>query len=58
MWSDMIIETTYMKYGKGPSGMIDITTKPGSVQIWTNSYHIVNKTLRTLQNSLNKMKKL
>ena len=39
IWSDMMVETTYMKYGKGPSGMPSITTKPHSVQIWT--YEIV-----------------
>ena len=26
IWSDMGIETTYMKHGKGPSGIIGITT--------------------------------
>ena len=49
IWSDMMIETTYMKYGKGPSGLIGITTNPRSVQIWSNSHHIVNETLRNLE---------
>ena len=44
----MMTETTYMKYGKGPSGMIGIVTKPHSVQIWANSHHIVNETLHSL----------
>lgn len=44
IWSDMMIETTYMKYGKGPSGIMGITTNPQSVQIWSNSDHIVNET--------------
>ena len=34
IWSDMMIETTYMQYGKVPSDLIDITTNPRSVQIW------------------------
>ena len=38
----MMIETTYMKYEKGPLGMIGITAKPCSEQIWANSHHIVN----------------
>ena len=44
----MMTETTYMKYGKGPSGMIGIVTKPHSVQISANSHHIVNETLHSL----------
>ena len=31
----MMIETTYMRYGKGPDGIIGVTTKPTSVQIWS-----------------------
>ena len=27
IWSDMMIETTYLKYGKDLSGMIGFTTK-------------------------------
>ena len=42
IWLDMMIETTYMKYEKGPLGMIGITAKPCSEQIWANSHHIVN----------------
>ena len=45
-WSDMMIETTYMKYGKGPSGMIGIVTKPQSVQIWANSHHMNTETCK------------
>ena len=47
-WSDMMIETTYMKYGKGPSGMISTATKPRSMQTWANSHQIVNETLHNL----------
>ena len=34
LWTDMIIETTYMKKGKGPGGLIGITTSPRSTIIW------------------------
>ena len=27
MWTDMMIETTFMRYGKGPRGLIGITLK-------------------------------
>ena len=33
----MIIENTYMGYGKGHGGIIVATTKPRSVQVWSNS---------------------
>ena len=28
IWSDMAIETTYMRYGHDHSGIIDLTMKP------------------------------
>lgn len=28
MWSDMFIETTLMRYGKSPGGLIGVTLKP------------------------------
>ena len=41
-WSDIMIETTYMKYGKGSSGLIGITINPRSVLVWSNSHHVVH----------------
>ena len=40
IWFDMVIETTYMKYGKGPSGLIGITTNPRSCSnmVYQSSY--------------------
>ena len=34
IWFDMAIETTYMKHGKCPSGIIGMTTKPRTLEIW------------------------
>ena len=34
MWTNMMIETTFMRYGKGPRGMIGITLKPESLKTW------------------------
>ena len=28
IWINMLIETTFMRYGKGPTGLIGVTTKP------------------------------
>ena len=40
IWTDMSIESTYMKIGKGPSGLIGITTNERSVKIWANGHHL------------------
>ena len=32
IWSDMHIETTFMRHGKGPRGLIGITLKPKAVK--------------------------
>ena len=33
IWLDMMIETIFMKYGKGPAGIIRKTTNPRTIQI-------------------------
>ena len=48
IWSDMIIETTFMRYGKGPCGLIGVTLKPKAVQKWANSLHIGTHVLTDL----------
>ena len=44
----MMIDSTYMKYGKGTGGIIGTTTKPRSVQIWSNSLPSYNDLLTDL----------
>ena len=39
IWSDMLIETSYMKDGKGPMGVIGFTTKPATMKVWAKSLH-------------------
>ncbi len=34
LWSDMYIETTFMRYGHGQGGIIGITLKPETLKIW------------------------
>ena len=36
----MMIETTFMRYGKGPNGIIGITLKPNTLKTWAPSLHI------------------
>ena len=48
IWTDMLIETTFMRYRKGPTRLIGVTTKPRAVQIWAKSLHSCNKVLKDL----------
>lgn len=42
IWSDMSIETTFMRYGHSKSGIIGVTLKPETVKTWTYSIHACN----------------
>ena len=37
IWSDMAIETTFMRYGHGQSGIIGITLRPETLKTWAHS---------------------
>ena len=39
IWSDMFIETTFMRYGEGPVGLVGVTLKPSTIKRWTLSLH-------------------
>lgn len=39
MWTDMMIETTFMRYGKGPRGIIGVTLKPNTLKTWALSLY-------------------
>ena len=38
----MIIETHYVRHGKGPQRIIGKTTNQGVIKIWTEIYHSTN----------------
>ena len=40
IWSDQMIETTVMRYGHGPSGMVGITFNEKALDRWAKSLHI------------------
>ncbi len=42
IWSDMVIETTYMRFGHGQSGIIGLTLKPETLKTWAYSLHTCN----------------
>ena len=43
IWSDMFIETTFMRYGHGPEGIIEITFKPETDKTWALGLHICSR---------------
>jgi len=41
IWSDMFIESTFMRYGHGKAGIVGITLKPETLKTWALSRHIL-----------------
>ena len=51
MWTDIMIETTFMRYGKCPRGLIGITLKPNAMKTWALSLPIcccIHKDIREM----------
>ena len=48
IWSDMFIETTFMRYRKGSGGIAGVTLQPNIVKKWANSLHITTQILKDL----------
>ena len=48
IWSDMAIETTFMRYGHGQSGIIGITMRPETLKTWAYSFHACNTVVSSL----------
>ena len=48
LWSDMFIETTFMRYGHGKAGIIGITLKPETLKTWALSLHVCGQILEDL----------
>ena len=40
LWSDLYIETTFMRYGHSPGGIVGITLQPSTLKRWALSLHI------------------
>jgi hypothetical protein len=49
IWSDLFIETTYMRYGKGPSGIIGSTLNDSTLAIWALSLSIFGQLKNDLE---------
>lgn len=52
IWSDMFIETTFMRYGHEAGGIVGITLQPAIVTRWALSLHISSQ----LRNALAMLK--
>ena len=48
IWSDMAIETTYMRYGHGQSGIICLTLRTETLKVWAYSLHACNTVINCL----------
>jgi len=46
IWSDMFIESTFMRYGHSPGGIIGITLKPSTLKRWALSLHICSQLVK------------
>jgi len=49
IWSDMMIETTLMKFGSSPGGLVGITLKPNSVTRWAYSFHKLSQMIKDIK---------
>ena len=54
----MGIETTYMKHGKGPSGIIGTTTNERTVRVWSSGHHLLGAVLNELESLRDKSGKV
>lgn len=48
IWTDMLIESTFMRYGHGRSGIVGITLKPETLKTWALSRHICSQLVEDL----------
>ena len=54
IWSDMYIETTFMRYGHNKGGIIGITLKPEMLKVWALSLYTCNSLESSLDNMIEK----
>ena len=48
VWTDQLIESTYMRFGKGPGGIIGVTLNPSTLQVWALSMHACGSLLKDM----------
>ncbi len=55
VWSDMFLESTFMHYGHGRTGIVGITLKPETLKTWALSRHICSHIMEDLANMRGKI---
>ena len=53
IWTDMAIESTYMRYGHGHSGIIGVTLNEEAVRTWAYSMHACSRVVSSLEEMRN-----
>lgn len=48
VWSDMFMESTFIRYGHGRTGIVVITLKPETLIPWALSRHIWSRIMKDL----------
>jgi hypothetical protein len=48
IWSDLFIESTFMRYGHSKGGIVGITLKPEALKVWALSRHLCAELLSSL----------
>ena len=49
IWSDMYIESTFMRYGHGPGGIIGITLNQQALKRWALSLHVCSRIIKDVK---------
>ena len=53
IWTDMFIESTFMRYGHSPGGIIGITLKPSTLKRWALSLHVCSQMVQDVSEMRN-----
>ena len=48
IWSDMFTKTTFLRYVKGPGGIVGVTLKPNVVKKWANAFPLPHRCWKIL----------
>ena len=53
IWSDMFIESTFMRYGHGKKGIVGVTLKPETLKVWALGLHLCGSIEHSLDDMIN-----
>ena len=58
IWSDMYIESTFMRYGHSPGSISGITLKPSTLKRWALSLHLCSQIVRDVSRMKDESRKV